>query len=142
MPKLTYKQQYNKKYGFKKDDDHSLKDISKKTGYKFPQNPEKVMSGELVGKKNLHFSIKKTSQYQPAPTITAMGSAATTGGAIHWNEDRKFTIKELKRITSLPDDFVLTGTFNQQAERCGRMVPSLMMKAIAESVYTKVLSKC
>ena len=114
----------------------------KKTGYKFPQNPEKVMSGELVGKKNLHFSVKKTSQYQPAPTITAMGSAATTGGAIHWNEDRKFTIKELKRITSLPDDFVLTGTFNQQAERCGRMVPSLMMKAIAESVYTKVLSKC
>ena len=34
MPKLTYKQQYNKKYGFKKDEDHSLKDISKKTGYK------------------------------------------------------------------------------------------------------------
>tara|TARA_Y100000385_G_C12956565_1_gene577810 strand:+ start:493 stop:765 length:273 start_codon:yes stop_codon:yes gene_type:complete len=31
---LTYKQQYNKKYKFKKDEDHSLSDISKKTGYK------------------------------------------------------------------------------------------------------------
>jgi len=113
----------------------------KKTGYKFPQNPHKVISGEDVGRKNLHFSCKKTSALVPAPTITAMGSAMTTGGAIHWAEDRKFTIRELMRITSLPDDFRLTGTFNQKAERCGRMVPSLMMKAIAESVYTKVLSK-
>ena len=113
----------------------------KKTGYKFYHNPDKVISGEQIGVKNLHFSVKKTSPIQPAPTITAMGSAATTGGAIHWCENRKFTIRELMRITSLPDDFRLTGTFNQKAERCGRMVPSLMMKAIAESVYTKVLSK-
>lgn len=113
----------------------------KKTGFQFPQNPDKVISGEQIGKKNLHFSVKKTSAIQPSPTITAMGSAMTTGGAIHWAEDRKFTIKELMRITSLPDDFRLTGTFNQRAERCGRMVPSLMMKAIAESVYNKVLSK-
>ena len=111
------------------------------TGILFPQDPEKVISGENVGKKNLHFSCKKTSQYVPAPTLTAMGSAATTGGLVHWNEDRKFTIKELKRIMSLPEDFELTGTFNQKAERCGRMVPSLMMKAIASSVYDKVLQK-
>ena len=31
---LTYKQKYNKKYKFKKDEDHSLKDISKTTGDK------------------------------------------------------------------------------------------------------------
>ena len=114
----------------------------KDTGINFPQNPTKIMSGEDVNRKNYHFSVKKTSQYFPSPTITAMGSSANTAGALHWNENRKFTIKELKRITSLPEDFALTGTFNQQAERCGRMVPSLMMKAIAESVYTKVLSKC
>lgn len=113
----------------------------KVTGVLFPQDPEKVISGENVGKKNLHFSCKKTSQYQPSPTLTALGSAATTGGLVHWNEDRKFTIKELKRIMSLPEDFELTGSFNQQAERCGRMVPPLMMKAIAESVYNKVLKK-
>ena len=72
---------------------------------------------------------------------TAMGSGATNAGMIHWNEQRKMTIKELKRITSLPDDFKLTGTFNQQAERCGRMVPCLMMKAIGDSIYNEVLSK-
>tara|TARA_Y100001937_G_C7072186_1_gene308950 strand:- start:308 stop:583 length:276 start_codon:yes stop_codon:yes gene_type:complete len=31
---LTYKEKYNKKYGFKKDKSHSLADISKTTGYK------------------------------------------------------------------------------------------------------------
>jgi len=31
---LTYKEQYNKKYGFPKGTSHSLSDISKKTGYK------------------------------------------------------------------------------------------------------------
>lgn len=30
----TYKQKFNKKYGFKKDEPHSLADISKITGYK------------------------------------------------------------------------------------------------------------
>jgi len=31
---LTYKNKFNKKYGFKKEEDHSLSEISKITGYK------------------------------------------------------------------------------------------------------------
>ena len=30
----TYKQKFNKKYGFKKDDSHSMAEISRLTGYK------------------------------------------------------------------------------------------------------------
>ena len=30
----TYKEKFNKKYGFKKDESHSLAEISRKTGYK------------------------------------------------------------------------------------------------------------
>jgi len=60
-------------------------------------------------------------------------------GAIHPEKDQKFTLPELKRLTALPDDFVLTGTLGQAAERVCRMVPPLLTKAIAESVYTKVL---
>jgi len=30
---LTYKQKFNKKYGFSKDEPHSIKEISKLTGY-------------------------------------------------------------------------------------------------------------
>ena len=70
-----------------------------------------------------------------------MGSGDTTAGAFHWSEPRKLTLGELKRIQSLPDDFKLTGKWNQMAERCGRMVPPLMMERIASSVYEKVLEK-
>lgn len=31
---LTYKQKFNRKYGFKKDEGHSLKEIAQITGYK------------------------------------------------------------------------------------------------------------
>ena len=114
----------------------------KATSSLMPDDPEKVLTGDDYGQKSKHFNMKRASRFKPAPTVTAMGSGATNAGTIHWNVQRKLTIKELKRVMSLPDDFKLTGTFNQQAERCGRMVPSLMMKAIAESVYKKVLSKC
>jgi site-specific DNA-cytosine methylase len=60
-------------------------------------------------------------------------------GAVHPEKDRKFTLPELKRLTALPDDFVLTGTLSQAAERVCRMVPPLLTKAIAESLYEKVL---
>ena len=75
----------------------------------------------------------------PAPTLTAMGSNDTTAGAFHWSEPRKLTIGELKRIQSLPDDFKLTGKWNQKSERIGRMVPPLLLKTIADSVYEKVI---
>lgn len=42
---------------------------------------------------------------------------------------------------SVPDDFVLTGTREQQWERLGRMVPPLMMKAVAETVRDQILRR-
>ena len=111
----------------------------KQTGSKMPVDPEKVLTGMDYHPKGHHFNLKRVSQYQPAPTLTAMGSGDTTAGAFHWSEPRKLTIGELKRIQSLPDDFILTGKWNQKAERIGRMVPPLVLKAIAESVYKNVL---
>ena len=113
----------------------------KQTGSRMPNNPEKVLTGMDYHPKGHHFNLKRVSQHQPAPTITAMGSGDTTAGAFHWSEPRKLTLGELKRIMSLPDDFKLTGKWNQKAERCGRMVPPLLMKKIATSVYENVLGK-
>jgi len=113
----------------------------KDTGSKMEIDPPKVLTGMDYHPKGHHFNLKRVSQYQPAPTLTAMGSNDTTAGAFHWAEPRKLTIGELKRIQSLPDDFKLTGKWNQKSERIGRMVPPLMMKAIADSVYNKVLKE-
>ena len=113
----------------------------KQTGSKMEIDPEKVLTGMDYHPKGHHFNLKRVSQYKPAPTITAMGSADTTAGAFHWIEPRKLTLGELKRIMSLPDDFKLTGKWNQRAERLGRMVPAIMMERIASAVYTNVLEK-
>ena len=104
------------------------------------RNPKKVITGTDYYPKGWHFNLKIVSNFKPSPTITAMGATEKTGtGVCHWNDDRKFTLGELKRVTSLLDDFKLTGKWAQRAERCGRMVFSLMMKALASSMYEKVL---
>lgn len=51
---------------------------------------------------------------------------------------RKWNINELKKISSFPDDFILSGSFAQQWERIGRAVPPLLMRAIAETVAKEV----
>ena len=110
-----------------------------KTLAKMPKDPDKVLTGMDYHDKGHHFNLKRCSLRKPSPTITAMGNYPGVAGTCHPLEDRKFTIKELKRIMSLPEDFKLTGQHKQQSERIGRMVPPLMMKALAESVYQKVL---
>ena len=109
------------------------------TGSKMPKNPDKVLTGMDYHHKGHHFNLKRVSLKVPAPTLTAMGSNDTTAGAFHWSEPRKLTIGELKRIQSLPDDFKLTGKWNQKSERIGRMVPPILLKEIADSVYEKVI---
>jgi DNA (cytosine-5)-methyltransferase 1 len=110
-----------------------------KTLAKMPLDPDKVLTGMDYHEKGHHFNLKRSSLRKPCPTITAMGNLPGVAGTCHPLDNRKFTIKELKRIMSLPEDFKLTGKHKQQSERIGRMVPPLMMKALAESVYNKVL---
>lgn len=87
-----------------------------------------------------NYTLTRCSWDLPAPTMVVSGQRPDgLTGAIHPEEDRKFTLPELKRLTGLPDDFVLTGTLGQAAERVCRMVPPLLTKAIAESVYENVL---
>jgi DNA (cytosine-5)-methyltransferase 1 len=52
---------------------------------------------------------------------------------------RRWNISELKLISGFPDDFLLTGTFEQQWERIGRAVPPPMSYAIAKAIRTGVL---
>jgi site-specific DNA-cytosine methylase len=87
-----------------------------------------------------NYTLTRCAWDKPAPTMVVSGQRPDgMTGAIHPHHDRKFTLPELKRLTSLPDDFILTGTFGQASERVCRMVPPLLTKAIAESVYTKIL---
>lgn len=123
-----------------------LEDIKKFAVYEklqeLPKNPKKRISYNRGTNKASYFNLVRESMYQPCSTVVQMGGASGGVASImHPLEDRKFTIPELKRIMSVPDDFVLTGTYAQQYERLGRMVPPLMMKAIAETVRDEILCK-
>jgi DNA (cytosine-5)-methyltransferase 1 len=109
-----------------------------------PHRPEKTLHPGLPEFRHLNpkascFSIKRPSPYRPSPTLTQTGQQRTASGVLHYEKDRKLTVLEMKRIMSLPEDYVLTGNFDKQAERIGRMVAPKMMAEVAKSVYEKVI---
>lgn len=52
---------------------------------------------------------------------------------------RKYTIDELKTLSTFPADFSLSGDFEEQWERIGRAVPPRMMMYIALTIREKIL---
>jgi DNA (cytosine-5)-methyltransferase 1 len=102
-------------------------DIKKYSVYKLLQN---VPMGQAHPKR---FSLKKTHPDSYSQCITATNGSIGAANACHW-ENRAFTVAEVKRIMSVPDDYVLTGKYQQQVERLGRMVAPFMMKAVAENI--------
>ena len=85
------------------------------------------------------FNMIRPAPHLPCPTLTQQGQKKGLSGVFHYADNRKLTIKELKRLMSLPEDYELTGTFDQQAERIGRMVAPKMMAEVAKSIYENVL---
>lgn len=94
------------------------------------------------GFKNYYFNLKRCAWHLPSPTIAqSSNQLGARGGILHPEEDRTYTVNEMKRLFALPDDFKLTGNFNQRQERVGRMVCPPVTKAIGERLYEKVFSK-
>jgi DNA (cytosine-5)-methyltransferase 1 len=81
-----------------------------------------------------YFSLARPLWSMPCPTVTATTGNVGAAGVCHPTEPRKFTARELRRICSFPDDFVLEGDYQHQVERMGRAVPPLMMRAVASHV--------
>ena len=107
---------------------------------KLPKNPERQVKGSEYHPNQSLFNLIRPSPGLPSPTITQQGQQKGLSGVIHYEHDRKLTIPELKRVQGLPEDFKLEGTFNQKAERIGRMVAPKCIASLATSVYNKVLS--
>ena len=99
---------------------------------------DKIRIGEQSDK---YFQLVRPALNKPIGTITATGGNVGAASVTHPIEKRKFTLGELRALSSFPEDFVLTGTYEQRWERIGRSVPPLMMKAVAESVRVNVLDK-
>lgn len=120
-------------------------------GLDAPVEPEASMAGYQVGAEwrklrpghgsERYINLTRAHLDAPSPTITATTGAPSAASVAHPSECRKFSVAEVKRLCSFPDDFVLTGNYEQQIERMGRAVPPLMMAAIASTVEAEILSK-
>jgi DNA (cytosine-5)-methyltransferase 1 len=83
------------------------------------------------GTANRH--VQRASANDPAPTVLGGGGRLGRGTYVP-HEMRRFSIAELRRICSFPDDFLLPGSYSEQWARLGNAVPPLMARAIATSV--------
>lgn len=93
----------------------------------------------IGGASEKYFQLVRPDPDAPCPTVTAAGGNAGLASVAHPFECRKFSIAELRRLCGFPDDFVLTGTYQQQWERLGRSVPPVMMSHIAATVRDEIL---
>lgn len=109
------------------DQDKVQTDIKKYSIYKFLKD---MPMGTQHAKR---FSLHKSHPLKPCQCITATNGNIGAANACHW-DNRAFSVAEIKRIMSIPDDYILTGTYQQKVERLGRMVAPLMMKAVADNL--------
>lgn len=91
---------------------------------------------EVLYGKTSWYNYYKLDYHHVSYTIT------TKSSLWHPNIMRTLTIPEVKRISSFPDDFKLSGGFDKKWERLGRAVPPLMMKQIAKTIESNILNKC
>lgn len=80
-------------------------------------------------------TLKKLDPHKTCPTICKLCNPRSGYGAmVHWSEARALTIQEIKRLSSFPDDYKLTGTFVEQWARIGNCVPPKFIAYLATHI--------
>jgi DNA (cytosine-5)-methyltransferase 1 len=83
-----------------------------------------------------HDFLYKVAPDQPCRTIKARPGKFT--GPFHW-KNRHFTVEELKRLQSFPDDYAIVGNYAKVVEQIGNSVPPLLANVIAASVREQLI---
>ncbi|WP_299341392.1 DNA cytosine methyltransferase [uncultured Pseudoxanthomonas sp.] len=83
-----------------------------------------------------HDFLYKVDRNSPSRTIKAQPGKFT--GPFHW-KNRHFTVPELKRLQSFPDEYELVGKFGKVVEQIGNSVPPRLAQVIAHSVREQLL---
>jgi len=146
---------------------YELRELMKKSAkYKWlkrlPKNPDKVVSvgddvvgpwydkvithrkklgKELPERKSSFYQSRRVPWHQASHTLSEQGLQTSLAVHLHVEEDRVYTTKESKRIMTLPEDYILTGTLNERLARIGLMVAPMMMKYLVENIYEKILKE-
>ncbi|UJX46297.1 DNA cytosine methyltransferase [Xanthobacter sp. YC-JY1] len=91
----------------------------------------------LFGWRRRYWSfLLKLAKAQPAWTLQAQPGPAT--GPFHWSS-RRLSMREMARLQTLPDDFVVTGTVADAQRQLGNAVPSLLGEVLARAIASQLL---
>lgn len=144
---------------------HELVEAMKKSAKwkwmkRLPKNPDRVVSvgDDVVGpwydkvirhrakwgksipeRKSSFYQSRRVPWNQASHTLSEQGLQTSLAVHLHPEEDRVFTTRESARIMTLPDDYIFTGTLNQNLARIGLMVAPLQMKDLADNIYNNIL---
>ena len=84
-----------------------------------------------------HDLLYKVNRDEPCRTIKAQPGKFT--GPFHW-KNRHFTVKELKRLQTFPDDYAIVGSYGKVLEQIGNSVPPRLAYVIATAVREQLLT--
>lgn len=91
----------------------------------------------LFGWRRRYWSfLLKLAKDQPAWTLQAQPGPAT--GPFHWSS-RRLSMREMTRLQSFPDDFVITGSLIEAQKQLGNAVPSLLAEVLARAIRVQLL---
>lgn len=82
--------------------------------------------------------LYKADPETPVRTIKAQGGQYT--GPFHW-ENRRFTVSELKRLQTFPDNYTILGSYQKIAHQIGNSVPPQLARVLALSILQQVFNR-
>ena len=99
----------------------------------------KNIGEKKVKEKHSFFQSRRVPWNQSSHTLSEQGLQTSLAVHLHPSEDRGYTVKESKRIMTLPEDYQFTGKLNENLARIGLMVAPLQMKYLSENIYNNIL---
>jgi len=96
----------------------------------FPQHLKLDVDWDTIKEGRLReIRYHRLSKSEPSPTINTGNDQY-----FHPEKNRRFTVRELARIQTFPNDFEFFGNYPTQKKLVGNAVPVLMAKAIGNSI--------
>ena len=91
---------------------------------------------QFAWRSKFHDLLYKVDPDAPARTLKAQPGKFT--GPFHW-KNRHFTLEELRRLQSFPDDYEIVGRYSQVVEQIGNSVPPQLAYVMASAVRDQLL---
>ena len=117
---------------------HLLPKIPEGLNYAFFTSEMGCPEPVFAWRSKFHDLLYKVNRNEPCRTIKAHPGKFT--GPFHW-KNRHFTLPELKRLQTYPDDYELEGSFATQLEQIGNSVPPRMAEVFARSLREQIFDR-